>query len=70
MAALLGQFLSIDLTEDDLWNIYICLHNLTTTPKTKLYSGVTTKKEMLETKKKISRFGKANFAWPGIEKSL
>ena len=62
MPALLGEFLSIDFTEDDLWNAHACLHSLTIKPKADFYDAPT-KKKMIKTKKKIFRFGKTNFGW-------
>lgn len=54
--------ISIEFTENELWNAYVCLHNLTTKPKEKFYEPKT-RAEMIETRDKLYDLGKTQFEW-------
>ena len=50
------------LTEKDLWNAYISIHNLTSEHKKPFYEPKTYD-EMVATKRKIFKYGQKHFGW-------
>jgi len=54
--------INIIFTEDELWNAYICLYNLTTKPRENFYEPAT-KKSMIEIRDKLYDLGETIFEW-------
>lgn len=52
----------IELSEMELWNCYICLHNLTTKPKKNFYDKKT-KAEMVAIRDRLYKLGKEVYKW-------
>ena len=60
------KLINIDFTEDELWNAYICLHNLTTKPRENFYDPEI-RAPMVQIRDRLYSFGKINFGWVGIK---
>ena len=52
----------VEMSEDELWNAFVCIHNLTTNPHANFYE-TSTKKEMMQLKKKLKHIGKTKYGW-------
>ena len=52
-----------DLTEEDLWNAYVSIHNLTGGNGEKPFYVSKTHDEMMATKRKIFEYGQKHFDW-------
>lgn len=55
----------VELDKDELWAVYICIHNLTVPPRENFYEKKL-REEMIELRDKLYCIGKKEYEWVWI----